>query len=68
MVLGWIGVLANILMAFWYVFEYWKLLMDPEGAGAKYWQNTFLAMSGVSFVSCIFYGDSLRRIRKTIRD
>ena len=42
--------------------------MDPDGVGTRYWQNTFLAMSAVSFVSCVFYADALRRIRKTISD
>lgn len=37
MIFGWIGVVANILMAFWYVYEYWKLLMSPTAAGSKYW-------------------------------
>lgn len=31
------------------------------------WQQAYRIMQGVSFISCFFYIDSLRRMRKTIK-
>jgi hypothetical protein len=59
-------VAVNSAMPIYYVYEYWRTCMHSYVQPSRVWQNSYLSMQCVSFLSCIFYIDALRRIRKTI--